>query len=108
MVYEKSLMYHPIKGQYSGHVTCLDQSEASIHLAISESVIQAAGKLLKAEFEVREDDVGIIRVFLMQEVQKMLVSRKMIRILVPIPSQHVLHVLSTLLLCKYVNPRRKS
>ena len=75
----------PIRGQYH-------------HLAISKSVIQAEGKFLKAEFEVREDDVGIIRVFLMQEVQKMLVSGKMIRILVPIPGQHVLHVLSTPLL----------
>lgn len=70
------------------------------HLAISESIIQATGKLLKAVFEMREDDVRILRVFLMQKVQKVLVSRKMIRIFVPIPSQHVLHILSTLLLCK--------
>ena len=28
----------PIRGQYSGHVICLDQSEASIHVIRSERV----------------------------------------------------------------------
>ena len=69
-------------------------------LGISKSIIQAAGKLLDAVFQLRQNDIRLIGVFLMKEVEKVLVSRKMIRMLVPVHGQHVLNVLSALLLCK--------
>ena len=63
-------------------------------------MIQAAGKLFDTVFQMRHKDIRLIGVFLMKEVEKVLVSRKMIRMLVPVHGQHVLHVLSTLLLYK--------